>query len=164
MNGFDDTARPMPAARIALLLLRYPGSEMVPADDANCGWYDALPEPVPARRIRGSERADWVVVGAGITGLAAARRLAEHLPEARILLLDAQRVGSGASGRNSGFLTDVGHYEKQLLPETQRRRIRLARAGIAALRDLVRAHEIECGWREGGRLHGAAGSAGMRAL
>jgi glycine/D-amino acid oxidase-like deaminating enzyme len=105
-----------------------------------------------------------VVLGAGITGLSAARRLAEHLPEARILLVDAQRVGFGASGRNSGFLTDLGHYDGRLAPEEQRRRIRLARAGIETVREQVRSHRIECAWREGGRLHGAAGDAGMRAV
>jgi glycine/D-amino acid oxidase-like deaminating enzyme len=137
---------------------------MLPTDDSQCGWYDTLPEPGPAHRIRGRERADWVVLGAGITGLSAARRLAEHLPEARILLVEAQRVGSGASGRNSGFLTDLGHHEKRLGLEVQRRRIHLARVGIAGVREVVRAQEIQCDWSEGGRLHGAAGDAGMRAL
>ena len=137
---------------------------MLPADESPCGWYEMLPEPAPAHPVRGRESADWVVLGAGITGLSAARRLAEHLPEARILLVDAQRVGAGASGRNSGFLTDLGHYEKGLQPEAQRQRIRLARAGIAATRQVVRAHDIRCDWFEGGRLHGAAGDAGMRAL
>ena len=137
---------------------------MLPADASPCGWYETLPEPGPAKRVRGRQSADWVVLGAGITGLAAARRLAEHLPESRILLVEAQRVGSGASGRNSGFLTDLGHYEKGLRPEAQRRRIRLARAGIATVREVVRAHDIQCDWSEGGRLHGAAGDAGRRAL
>ena len=137
---------------------------MFPADDTRCGWYATLPEPAPAHRIRGRERTDWVVLGAGITGLCAARRLAERLPEARILLLEAQRVGFGASGRNSGFLTDLGHYDKRLGPEAQRRRIDLARAGIASLREWVGVHRIECAWSESGRLHGAAGDAGARAL
>jgi glycine/D-amino acid oxidase-like deaminating enzyme len=137
---------------------------MLPADESRCGWYETLPAPGPARRIEGRERADWVVLGAGIVGLSAARRLAEHLPEARILLVEAQRVGSGSSGRNSGFLTDLGHHETVLRREAQRRRIRVARAGIGALREVVRAQHIECDWREGGRLHGAAGEAGMRSL
>jgi glycine/D-amino acid oxidase-like deaminating enzyme len=134
------------------------------ADNSRCGWYDTLPEPEPALRIRGRERADWVVLGAGITGLAAARRLAEHLPQARILLVEAQRVGVGASGRNSGFLTDIGHHETGLGPETHRRQIHIAHAGIERVRELVDAHDIQCDWSECGRLHGAAGDAGMRAL
>ncbi len=139
-------------------------ADMFPADDSQCGWYATLPAPSPARRLRGRERADWVVLGAGITGLSAAQRLAEHLPGARILLVEAQRVGFGASGRNSGFLTDLGHYDSRLAPEEQRRRIQLARAGIETVRERVRSHRIECAWREGGRLHVAAGDAGMRAV
>jgi choline dehydrogenase-like flavoprotein len=82
----------------------------LPHDDATCGWYCTLPEPAPARRVRGDERADWVVLGAGVTGLAAARRLGELRPDDRILLIDAQRVGYGASGRNAGFILETPHY------------------------------------------------------
>ncbi len=44
------------------------------------GWYAVLPQPAPAKRLKGQQVADWVVVGAGVTGLAAARRLAELAP------------------------------------------------------------------------------------
>jgi glycine/D-amino acid oxidase-like deaminating enzyme len=137
---------------------------MLPADDSRCGWYAMHPAPPPARRLRGRERADTVVLGAGITGLSAARRLAEHLPDSRILLVEAQRVGFGASGRNSGFLTDLGHHDPRLTPDQKRRRIQLARFGIDRMREQVRAHDIPCDWREGGRLHGATSDAGLRAL
>ena len=79
----------------------------LPHDDRSCGWYAALPEPRPCKRLHGVQKADHVVIGAGFAGLAAARRLAEHLPQSRILLVDAQRVGYGASGRNSGFVIDL---------------------------------------------------------
>ena len=51
--------------------------------------------------LTGDERADAVVVGGGVTGLASARVFAEA--GLRVRLLDARRVGSGASGRNGGF-------------------------------------------------------------
>ncbi len=41
------------------------------------GWYAMLPRPAPANRLKGQQVADWVVVGAGVTGLAAARELTE---------------------------------------------------------------------------------------
>jgi len=44
-----------------------------------------------------------VVLGAGFTGLAAVRQLALHHPDDEIILVEAQEVGFGASGRNSGF-------------------------------------------------------------
>lgn len=136
----------------------------LPDDDAECGWHAGLPPLPVARRLSDRERADCVVIGAGFTGLAAARQLAQHRPDWRIVLVDAQRVGDGASGRNSGFIVDVGHAERRDGGDQHQRLTRLGRAGLAELRALVQAHRIECAWREGGRLHGAAGDSGERAL
>lgn len=49
--------------------------------------------------------ADVVIVGGGYTGLWTAWQLLEHAPDTRIVLLEADIVGGGASGRNGGFLT-----------------------------------------------------------
>jgi glycine/D-amino acid oxidase-like deaminating enzyme len=136
----------------------------LPCDDDSCGWIALLPSPQPARRITSEQRADCVVVGAGFTGLALARRLATLRPEWRIVVVEAERVGFGASARNSGFVVDVGHYESKLGIEGNRRLTRLSRAGLEQLRLLVRTHAIDCAWVEGGRLHGAVGDLGMRCL
>ena len=116
------------------------------------GWYAILPPPALARRLKGHHTADWVVVGAGVTGLAAARRLGELAPDARILLLDAFRVGYGASGRNSGFIIDTPHLAERFGVETNRRISRLVIAGLADLADLVREHAIDCEWSPIGHL------------
>lgn len=136
----------------------------LPNDDHGCGWMAALPPLAPPRRLVSEQRADCVVLGAGFTGLATARQLATHQPAWRIVVLDAQRVGCGASGRNSGFVVDVGHYEPKLDVGGNRRHVRLARAGLEHLRTLVHAHAIDCTWTERGRLHGAVGDVGMREL
>jgi glycine/D-amino acid oxidase-like deaminating enzyme len=141
-----------------------PRVRTLPRDDSGCGWIALLPPPPPARPLVAEERADCVIVGAGFTGLAVARRLSAHCPQWRIVLLDAQRAGFGASGRNSGFLVDVGHYRPKLGVEGNRRLVRLARAGIDELRGLVAAHGIDCAWTERGRLHGAVGDVGRRGL
>ncbi len=104
------------------------------------------------------------MIGAGFTGLAAARQLALHRPDWRIVVLEARRVGSGASARNSGFIVDLGHFVPAVGVDGNRRMARIARAGLDRLRALVRAHDIECTWTEGGRLHGAASDVGLRAL
>jgi glycine/D-amino acid oxidase-like deaminating enzyme len=133
------------------------------ADDA-CGWTAVLPPLEPARRLRGSERVDCAVIGAGFTGLATARRLAALRADWRIAVLDAQRVGGGASGRNSGFVVDLPHYAAARGVDGNARLLRLGRAGVARLRELVAAHAIDCEWTERGRLHGAATDLGLRAL
>ena len=133
----------------------------LPHDDATCGWYRALPEPGPARRISGDERADWVVLGAGFTGLAAARRLAELRPDDRILLIEAQRVGYGPSGRNAGFILETPHYTEDWPLEQTQRLLRIFGAGTEYLRETVRSRQIECQWRDAGQIKGAVGDAAM---
>ena len=104
------------------------------------GWYAILPQPAPANRLKGHQVADWVVVGAGVTGLAAARRLAELAPEARIILLDEYRVGYGASWRNSGFIIDTPHLTEEIDADSNRRLSRLVIAGLAELEKQVFEH------------------------
>src|SRR6056297_4177773 len=66
-------------------------------------WYFATANPLPAfDRLRGEVRADICIVGAGYTGLSAALHLAERGFD--VVLLEAHRVGFGASGRNGGQL------------------------------------------------------------
>src|SRR6476469_9365953 len=80
-----------------------------PADQPVSGWYALLPPPGSPRVLQGRHDADFVIVGAGFAGLSAARRLTQLAPGARIVVLDAQRVGWGAAGRNSGFMIDLPH-------------------------------------------------------
>lgn len=68
-----------------------------PDDHAGCAGYEILPPPEP-EPLNGEQTADWVVPGSRLSGLAAARRLATLLPQARVVLLDAQRIGFGSSG------------------------------------------------------------------
>jgi len=135
-----------------------------PRNDDGCGWVAALAAPPAPRALTSRQRADCVVVGAGFTGLAIARELATRRPEWRVILVEAQRVGVGASGRNSGFVVDVPHYDPKRGVEEARRLARLGRAGLRQLRSLVHQHAIACDWTERGRLHAAANDAGMRDL
>ena len=66
-------------------------------------WYAATATPLPEfEQLRGEHSADVCVIGAGFTGLSAALHLAEA--GFKVMLLDAHRVGFGASGRNGGQL------------------------------------------------------------
>jgi len=71
--------------------------------------------------------ADVAVVGGGLTGLSAAYHLAAARPGARVVLLEADNLGGGASGRNTGML---GPGVGQSLPALA---ARLGRAPAAAL-------------------------------
>jgi gamma-glutamylputrescine oxidase len=66
-------------------------------------WYAATANTIPPfDTLRGEVRADVCIVGAGYTGLSAALHLAERGFD--VVLLEAHRVGFGASGRNGGQL------------------------------------------------------------
>ena len=64
-----------------------------------------LPPRVGRAFAVGEITAKYAIVGAGFTGLAAARRLSELDPTADIVVLEATTVGEGSSARNSGFVS-----------------------------------------------------------
>ena len=81
----------------------------LPQDPGPAGWNELLDAPTPATRLEETITADWLIIGAGYAGLAAAHRLSKEAPEDRIVVLDAVRVGDGPAGRNSGFMIDLPH-------------------------------------------------------
>jgi glycine/D-amino acid oxidase-like deaminating enzyme len=141
-------------------------SSIIPQDDKCNGWYQLLPEPAPANRLNAHTTADWLVIGAGFTGLAAARRVAELRPGERVVLLEALRVGQGASGRNTGFVIDLPHKRDLEGDDLERKQklLSLNRAAVEDLQTLVRRHAIDCGWSLAGKYQGAVGERGLKYL
>ena len=81
---------------------RASGPVRAPAAGGSFWWTTA--DPGPARvPVRGRHRVDVAIVGGGFTGLWTAIRLLETDPGLRVAVLEAERVGWGASGRNGGF-------------------------------------------------------------
>src|SRR5210317_1679591 len=107
----------------------------LPLDDKTNGWSAILPRRTPRPALAGEITADWIVLGAGYAGLAAARRLAENCPDQQIAVIEAGCAGENASGRNSGFAVDLPHNVGSSLAELDgsHRFIRLARMAIAEL-------------------------------
>ncbi|MEO0668435.1 MAG: FAD-binding oxidoreductase [Pseudomonadota bacterium] len=111
-------------------------------------WYAATSETGPARDpLRGTVRADVCVVGAGYTGLSAALHLAQA--GRRVVVLEAQRVGFGASGRNGGQLGAGQRVEQPSLEamvgrDSARDLWSLGREAVALVKALVAEHDIDC--------------------
>ena len=139
-----------------------------PGDLTGCGWYEILPAPDPTCELEGHVTADWVIVGGGFAGLAAARRLTQLRDGDRIVLIDAQRVGWGAAGRNSGFMIDLPHELNSEsyagAEEEDRKQIRHNRAAIDFTREAVEEYGLQQYFSPCGKYHGAADRAGGKAL
>lgn len=139
---------------------------ILPSDDTTNGWSRILGPRTPRSALDRDIVADWVVVGAGWAGLAAARRLAENRPSESIVLLDAGSVGENASGRNSGFAIDLPHNVGDSLAELEgsHRFMALARAAINYLGEAVERHGIACDWSRRGKYHAARSARGRREI
>ncbi len=136
----------------------------LPKDDKTNGWSAILPKRRAHAPLKGDLAADWVVLGGGYAGLAAARRLAENHPGDKIVLIEAGEAGENASGRNSGFGIDLPHNVGSSLDELDgsHRFMRLARMALDHLEGVVEAHGIDCDWRRAGKYHTAVSPRGTR--
>ena len=76
-------------------------------NDPNCGWINSLPKRTNIKQLNNNLICDYLIVGAGYTGLSAARQLANNLKSSKIVLIDSQLAGEGSSARNSGYLVDT---------------------------------------------------------
>ena len=134
----------------------------LPQNDKTNGWNVILPGRTANSALEGEQRADWVVLGAGYAGLAAARRLAEHRPSDAIVIVEAGAMGENASARNSGFGIDIPHIvgSDQTQMEGAHRYMRLARAALDQLEGLVGMYDIDCDWARQGKYHAAVSGRG----
>jgi glycine/D-amino acid oxidase-like deaminating enzyme len=119
-------------------------------------WLAASPEGPRRPPLRGVARADVAIVGAGFTGLWTALALTDTDPGLRVVVLEQETVGFGASGRNGGFCqASLTHgLGNGLLHFPDEIEI-LEREGIQNLRELIaftRTHGIACDLEETGGL------------
>ena len=68
-------------------------------------WYTEIGIPSPRPALPGDRDADVAIVGAGLTGIWTAYYLQRAQPDLRIVLLEKEFAGFGASGRNGGWLS-----------------------------------------------------------
>lgn len=114
-------------------------------------WLDGLDAPAPTP-LEGAHGTDLAVVGGGFTGLWAALQAKQDDPARDVVLLEADRVGGAASGRNGGFvdasLTHGIGNGLQHFPDEVERLQQLGRESFAA----IRRHAGDAHWEETGTL------------
>ncbi|QXI19946.1 NAD(P)/FAD-dependent oxidoreductase [Pseudomonas hamedanensis] len=140
----------------------------LPADDDSCGWFHLSKPRSPRPAHRGHRSARWVIIGAGFTGLACARQLALNFPGDEVVLVEAQEVGLGPSGRNAGFAIDLPHdigaddYIGDIT--LARTSLKLNLAGQSILRGLVDQFNIDCQMKACGKYQAAVEDRGVAVL
>lgn len=127
-----------------------------------CGWNAMLPPRAARPQASGRVSAKYAVVGAGYTGLAAARRLSELDPGAAIVVLEGTSVGEGSSARNSGFAnprdSKIGLSSTEL--DRAERLNEFAAEGFAYLTQGVDRGDFSCDLQRTGRITAAATALG----
>jgi gamma-glutamylputrescine oxidase len=125
---------------------------MVKSTDAP-SYYTATATTAPKHnRLEGEVNADVCIVGAGYTGLSAAIELAAA--GYRTVVLEAETVGYGASGRNggqvcTGFSSSQAKIEAQLGKADAAKAFAMAEESKALLTDRIARHRIDCDLRWG---------------
>ncbi|HEV7455948.1 MAG TPA: FAD-binding oxidoreductase [Roseococcus sp.] len=147
-------ARPVPAgATLGKMMNRHPFA----ADFKARPWWWEAAEP-PARDTTLPERTRVAIVGGGYTGLSAAltlRRLGHE-----VVVLDAERIGWGASSRNGGMVSGGlkvarGPLEKNFGPERAAEIARACGASFPFIEETIAREGIDCDYVRCGRFVGA---------
>ena len=137
-----------------------------PSHQRPCGWNAWLAERQPRPALRGHSEANVVIIGAGYTGFAAASAWQQARPDDRIKILEADRIGEGSPGRNSGFMLEIA-LANDARPEELERMEKLnalSRQTMALLRERVERLGIDCQLERSGTYRAARSGIGQRAL
>ena len=123
-------------------------------NDNTCGWIQDLDLRKNINNLNNSFDTEFLIVGAGFTGLSAARKISELFPNKLITIVDAQRAGEGASGRNSGYLVDTtlndGFSSNKEL-QSYKIKKKIYKLGIKSVKSFIDKHQVDCDWNESGK-------------
>ena len=123
-------------------------------NDTTCAWINDLEIRKNYNILSKDQECEWLIVGAGYTGLSAARKLSELHPNQKIIIVDAQFAGEGASGRNSGYLVDTtlndGFTSSKEL-SNYKKKTDIYQLGINAVKKFLKEYQVDCEWNETGK-------------
>lgn len=108
-------------------------------------WYADIGLPAPRPALQGDAEADVCIVGAGYTGLWTAYYLRKADPSLRVLVVEKEFAGFGASGRNGGWLTGgfAWNHERYLTRGTEQGVRDMVQAMNGTVDEVIRVAEAE---------------------
>jgi len=119
-------------------------------------WLDSDSRPQPREPLAHDTEVDILVVGGGFTGLWTALRAVERDPDAKVLLIEADRIAEHATGRNGGFceasLTHGESNGRSRWPAEYDDLHRLGLENLDAIQATIQTYGIDCGFSRGGVL------------
>ena len=122
--------------------------------DNICSWINDLNPRTNVQTLTSNNHCEWLVIGAGYTGLSAARKLSQLHSKKKIILVDAQLAGEGASSRNSGYLVDTtlndGFTSNKEL-ENYKKKADIYKLGIKVVKKFINEYQVDCEWNECGK-------------
>jgi glycine/D-amino acid oxidase-like deaminating enzyme len=136
-------------------------------NDLGCSWISDLDRRSNIKNLDKDKSCDWLIVGAGYTGLSAARKLSELHPDQKIIVVDAQLAGEGASGRNSGYLVDTtlndGFTSNKEL-SNYKKKTDIYKLGIDIVKKFIKEHQVDCDWNESGKYFASSNEKDIKIL
>jgi glycine/D-amino acid oxidase-like deaminating enzyme len=129
------------------------------SNDKFCSWINDLDPRTNIKSLTNDIDCEWLIIGAGFTGLSAARKLGEIYPDKSITLIDAQLAGEGASSRNSGYLVDTtlndGFTSDKDL-ENYKKKTDIYQLGIETIKKFIKEYQVDCDFNESGKYYGSS--------
>ena len=123
-------------------------------NDKGCGWLNQLPKRLNIKTLNKDLISDYLIIGAGYTGLSTARKLSEIDGSKKIIIIDAQLAGEGGSGRNSGYLVDTtlnDGFTSNKDIEIYKNKVKIYEIGIKTVKKYIKEHQVDCDWNECGK-------------
>jgi len=129
------------------------------SNDKFCTWINELNPRTNIQTLSKDLECEWLIVGAGYTGLSAARKLEEIYPNKTITLIDAQLAGEGASSRNSGYLVDTtlnDGFTSDTDLENYKKKTDIYKLGIKAVKKFIQEYQVDCDFNECGKYYASS--------
>jgi glycine/D-amino acid oxidase-like deaminating enzyme len=131
-------------------------------------WLDSLEAVDDEPPLQHNDQCDLLVVGGGFCGLWAALQAREQDPERSVVLIEANSVANGASGRPAAIMsTSVMHgidNTERIFPAEVAELERLGRENMDAFRETLERYAIDCDLEWGGEMKVSIGDQGLETI